>query len=74
MLYTRTLNSDQQTETVVRQRALLSVVFSVVCDARVWRNNGLYDQSDVAAVIIILYVRRWSQALLCCIWKLPNLS
>jgi len=34
MLYTRTLNTDQQTVTVVRRRAL-SVMFNVICFARV---------------------------------------
>ena len=47
MLYTRTLNTDQLTETVVQRRAL-NVMFNVMCYARMWRNNRLFDQSDVA--------------------------
>jgi len=27
-----------------------------------------------AVVMVILNVRCWSWALLCCVWKLPNLS
>jgi len=42
---TRTLNT--KTETVVRWRAL-SVMFNVTCYAHVWRNNRLYDKSNVA--------------------------
>jgi len=30
-------------------------------------------QSVAAVVTIILYVHWWSWALLCCVWKLPNL-
>ena len=41
MLYTRTLNTDQQTEAVVQRRAF-SVMFTKMCYARVWRNNILY--------------------------------
>jgi len=47
MLHTRTLNTDQQTETVVRRRAL-SVMVNVICCSRVWRNIRFYDKSNVA--------------------------
>jgi len=54
ILCTSTLNTDQQTETVVPRRAL-SVVFSVMSYVHVWRNNRLYAISQlltaVAAVV-----------------------
>jgi len=42
ILYIRTLNIDQWTEIVVWLRAL-SVMFKVICYARVWRKNHLCD-------------------------------
>jgi len=42
MLYTRKLNTDQQTESLVRRRAL-SFMFNMISNVRVWRNNRLYD-------------------------------
>jgi len=71
MLYTRILNTDQPTETVVGLHAL-SDMFKVICYARVWRNNRLYTISRLlpavaGVVIIILNVRCWSWARLCCV-------
>jgi len=71
-IYTRTLNTDQQTETVVQLR----VMFNTICYARMWRHNSLYTISRllpaVAAVvstvvIIILNVRWWSSERLYCV-------
>jgi len=48
LLYTSNANSTLiNSQTLVRRRAL-SVMFNVVCYARVSRNNRLYDKSNVA--------------------------
>ena len=72
-----TQHNTVETETVMRRRTL-SVMFNVICYARVWRNNRLYHcpmLRELAAVVMtILYDRWWWWTRLCCAWKLPNLS
>jgi len=78
----RTFFTDQQTETVVWRRAL-SVMFSVICYAHLWRKNHLCDQSIVAyscgrcydnsersLVVVSTLLLKGAESF----WKVPNLS
>jgi len=61
-------------------RRAMSVIFKVICYARVWRiivsslSRILRAVAAVVSGITILNVCWRSWALLCCVWKLPNFS
>ena len=77
MLYIRTLNTDQKTETVVRRMpwAVCSTQYAMpMCDIIIFSTISRMLRSDTVVVIIIPYARWWSWARLCCVWKLPILS
>ena len=77
MLFTHKLNTDQQAETVVRQRALSWTLCSTwyamsARDVIIFSTISRMLCSVATVVIIILNVGWWSWARLWCIWKLPN--
>jgi len=72
--FTRKLNTNQQTETLVRRRAFSVTDAMPVCDAILVPTISPMLRAATAAVIIILNVRCWSWVRMCCVWKLPNLS
>ena len=63
--FTRKLNTNQYTETLVQRRSF-SDMFNVISYARVWRNNvsamSRMLRAVAAAVVIILNVRCWPSA------------
>jgi len=65
----RTLNTDQWIETVVWPRALCSTRHAMpVCDVRI-----VPSISRMLRAVVVVNVRWWLWARLCCAWKQPIL-